>query len=126
MKWLLIAFGGAAGAVLRFALTSWGQRVFGGPFPVGTVAVNTLGCLMFGFMGAMLATQWQVREEFRLAILIGFLGGFTTFSTYSAETVALVGEGDWWNAAANLLVSNVLGLLAVLAGFRLAGHLQGA
>ena len=126
MKWLLIALGGAAGSVLRYAVASWGQRLAGGAFPVGIVTVNTLGCLAFGFLGATLVTHWPIREEFRLAILVGFLGGFTTFSTYSAETVALLGEGDWWNAAANLLVSNALGLLAVWAGFRLAGQLQGA
>jgi CrcB protein len=126
MKWLLIALGGGAGSVLRFAVASWCQRLAGGPFPVGILTVNTLGCLAFGFLAAATVTHWEVREEFRLAILVGFLGGFTTFSTYSAETVALLGDGDWWNAAANLLLSNLLGLLAVWAGFRLAGQLQGA
>ena len=126
MKWLLIACGGSAGAVLRYAVASWGQRLAGGTFPAGTLLVNTLGCLVIGFLGALFAGPLLIREEYRLAIVVGFLGGFTTFSTYGYETFALLGEGQWWSAVANVLLSNALGLLALWMGVRLAGGMQGA
>ena len=126
MKWVLIACGGSVGAILRYAMASWGQRTLGGSVPIGTLMVNTLGCLAIGFLGALFAGPLLVREEYRLAVLVGLLGGFTTFSTYGFETFALAVDGDWWSAAANVLLSNVLGLLALWIGMRLAGPIQGA
>ena len=126
MKWLLIACGGGAGAILRYAMAGWGQRLTSGVFPVGTLMVNTLGCLAIGFLASLFAGPLLIREEYRIAILVGFLGGFTTFSTYGYETFALLGDGDWWSAAVNILLSNVLGLLALWIGVRLAEQLQGA
>ena len=126
MKWLLIACGGGAGAILRYAMAGWGQRLTSGVFPVGTLMVNTLGCLAIGFLASLFAGPLLIREEYRIAILVGFLGGFTTFSTYGYETFALLGDGEWWSAAVNVLLSNVLGLLALWIGVRLAEQLQGA
>jgi CrcB protein len=126
MKWLLIACGGGAGAILRYAMAGWGQRLTSGVFPVGTLMVNTLGCLAIGFLASLFAGPLLIREEYRIAILVGFLGGFTTFSTYGYETFALLGDGEWWSAAVNILLSNVLGLLALWIGVRLAEQLQGA
>ena len=126
MKWLLIACGGGAGAILRYAMAGWGQRLTSGVFPVGTLMVNTLGCLAIGFLDSLFAGPLLIREEYRIAILVGFLGGFTTFSTYGYETFALLGDGEWWSAAVNILLSNVLGLLALWIGVRLAEQLQGA
>ena len=126
MKWLLIACGGGAGAILRYAMAGWGQRLVGGIFPVGTLMVNTLGCLAIGFLASLFAGPLLIRDEYRIAILVGFLGGFTTFSTYGYETFALLGDGEWWSAAANVFFSNVLGLLALWIGVRLAQQVQGA
>jgi CrcB protein len=126
MKWLLIACGGGAGAILRYAMAGWGQRLTSGVFPVGTLMVNTLGCLAIGFLASLFAGPLLIREEYRIAILVGFLGGFTTFSTYGYETFALLGDGEWWSATVNILLSNVLGLLALWIGVRLAEQLQGA
>ncbi len=126
MKWVLIAFGGGAGAILRYAVEGWGQRLVGGVFPIGTLMVNTLGCLAIGFLGALFAGPLLVREEYRLAILVGFLGGFTTFSTYGYDTFALLSSGEWWSAAANVFLSNALALVALWIGVRLAEQFQGA
>ncbi len=126
MKWLLIACGGGAGAVLRYAMASWGQRLVTGVFPLGTLMVNTVGCLAIGFLASLFAGPLLIREEYRLAILVGFLGGFTTFSSYSYETFALLGDGEWWFAAANILLSNALCLFALWLGVRLAGQIQAA
>jgi CrcB protein len=126
MKFLLIACGGGAGAILRYLAAGWGQRLTDGAFPLGTLLVNLSGCLLIGFIGSMFAGPAIVREEYRLAILVGFLGGFTTFSTFGFETFALLSEREWWHAAGNVAISNVLGLFAVWLGFKLALYWQGA
>ena len=120
---LCIALGGGVGSLLRFATASFVQRSSGGVFPLGTLAVNTAGCLLIGFLGALLAGPLLVREEVRLGLLVGLLGGFTTFSTFGWETLALLEDGEWARAAANVAASNLLGLAAVWAGLRLAQQL---
>ena len=120
-KLIYIAFGGALGAVLRYAVANGAQRLTEGTFPVGTLVVNTLGCLAVGLLGTLFAGPILVREEVRFALLLGFLGGFTTFSTFGFETFALLTDGEWWWAAANVTLANTLGLLAVWSGYRLAG-----
>ena len=96
-----------------------------GVFPLGTLLVNVAGCLTIGYVGTLLAGPLLVREEYRIAALVGFLGGFTTFSTFGWETLALLDDGEWGAAAINVLASNVLGLVAVWFGHRLA-VVQGA
>lgn len=124
-KLLFIAGGGAAGSILRYLAAGWGQRLVGGTFPFGTLLVNVGGCLLIGYLATLFAGPALVREEYRLALLVGFLGGFTTFSTFGLETHGLLTDGDWSLAVANLLASNALGLFAVWIGHRLA-ILQGA
>ncbi len=119
-KLIYIALGGGLGAVLRYAVSSGAQHLTQGTFPVGTLAVNTLGCLAVGLLGTLFAGPFLVREEVRFALLVGFLGGFTTFSTYGFETLALLNDGEWWWAAANVTLANALGLLGVWGGHRLA------
>ena len=119
-RYLLIACGGAAGSVLRYLVAGWGQRLTAGVFPVGTLLVNVTGCLLIGYVGTLLAGPAIVREEYRLALLVGFLGGFTTFSTFGYENWALMSDREWGLAGANVLLSNVLGLAAVWLGNRLA------
>jgi CrcB protein len=88
--------------------------------PVGTLAVNVLGCFFIGVLANVLTESALVRPEYRMAILVGFLGGFTTFSTYAWETLS-VGQGGFIGAALlNILLSNGLGLLAVWLGWRLS------
>jgi len=111
--------------VLRFLVAGWGQRLGDGVFPVGTIVVNVTGCLAIGFFAAVFAGPLLVREEYRLAILVGLLGGFTTFSTFGYETLALAQDREWGAVALNVVLSNGLGLAAVLVGARAAERWPG-
>jgi CrcB protein len=124
-KLLFIAIGGGIGAVLRYSVGGWAQRLTQGSFPVGTLAVNLSGCLAIGFLGALFAGPWLVREEYRFGILVGLLGGFTTFSTFGWETLSLSNEGQFGMALGNILLSNALGLFAVWLGYRVAERIYG-
>lgn len=117
-KYFLVAVGGAAGSVLRYALQGAVQRWAGGSFPAGTVAVNVLGCLVVGFIAAAFTGPLLVREEYRVGLTIGVLGGFTTFSTFELETLHLANDGQFRLALANVVLSVGLGFAAVWAGYR--------
>lgn len=117
-KYLLIAVGGAFGSVLRYALQGWVQRLVSGGFPLGTLAVNVLGCLVLGFLAAAFTGPILIREEHRVGLTIGVLGGFTTFSTFGLETFHLTNDGQFRLALANVLLSVGLGYAAVWAGYR--------
>ncbi len=119
-KLLFIACGGALGSVLRFLMAGWGQRLTPGLFPLGTLLVNVSGCLLIGYLGTLFAGPALVREEYRMALMIGLLGGFTTFSTFGYENWALLADREWSLAGANILLTNVLGLTAVWLGHRVA------
>ncbi|HEX6201633.1 MAG TPA: fluoride efflux transporter CrcB [Thermoanaerobaculia bacterium] len=119
-KLLLIALGGAAGSVLRYLVAGWVQRAAGGVFPFGTLAVNVAGCFAIGLLNPLFLGPFLIRPELRVAILVGLLGGFTTFSTYGWETLSLGHDGEWLAAAGNLLLHNVLGLAAAWGGYQLA------
>lgn len=118
IKLVLIALGGAIGALLRYGVAAAAQRVHETPLPVGTFAVNVLGCLVIGLVGGLMAGPYALREETRALVMIGMLGAFTTFSTYGLETVSLLGDGQFAAAAVNVLASNAVGLLAVWLGYR--------
>jgi len=124
-KLLLIAVGGAFGSVLRYVLAGWVQRLGSGSFPVGTLVVNVSGCLAIGLLGMVLTGPWLIREEYRVAILVGILGGYTTFSTFGRETYLLVADGQWGPAIMNVALSNGLGLFAVWFGHRMGQKLFG-
>jgi CrcB protein len=115
-----IAIGGGVGAVTRFAASRGIQEMAGTTFPLGTMAVNVLGCLLVGFLAERLSGAVLLREEYRLAILVGFMGGFTTFSTFGWETLGLLTGGHAGVALLNVLLSNGLGLVAVWVGWKLA------
>ncbi len=87
--------------------------------------VNVLGCAAVGFLAALFSGQLAIREEYRLAILVGLLGGFTTFSAFSLETVKLAGSGQFGLAVLNVVASNALGLTAAWLGMRLAPGVEG-
>ena len=125
-RWLLIAMGGAAGSLLRYALQGWVHRLAGTALPLGTLVVNVLGCLVIGFLAAACAGPISLRDDYRLGLTVGLLGGFTTFSTFGWETFALTSSGQVRWAVANVALSCTLGLLAVWFGARLAGRWFGA
>jgi len=120
LKLAFIAGGGALGALLRYGAAAGVQRFGGSAFPIGTLAVNLIGCLAIGLLGGFFAGPQLVREELRLGLLIGLLGAFTTFSTFGWETVQLANSGQFTLAAANVLLSNLLGLAAVWAGYHVS------
>ena len=106
VKLMVIAVGGGVGAVGRYLLAGW-------TFPLGTLAVNVFGCLVIGVLGAVFGGPHLIRQEYRLLLMVGLLGGFTTFSTFGLETMAMINEGQFALAGVNVLLSNGLGLLAV-------------
>jgi CrcB protein len=120
MKWVLIAAGGALGSVLRYAIQGWVQRLTSGSFPLGTLAVNVAGCMLIGFLAAALTGPVLVREEYRIGLTVGILGGFTTFSAFGLETFNLANDGQFRLALANVVLSCGLGFVAVWGGYRLA------
>ena len=118
MTLLVIAVGGAFGAVSRYLASSWVQDALGGAFPWGTMAVNVIGAAVLGFSVVWL--QSTVSEELRQLVAVGFLGSFTTFSTFSFETLSLMREGAWLRAGSYALGSVLLALLAVALGVAVA------
>ena len=124
-KLLYIFLGSGVGGVLRYVVSGWAQRAGGSGFPIGTWLVNILGCLLIGFLSATFAVR-LVREEYRIALMVGVLGGLTTFSTFSLETFSLVNEGQIARAVLNVLSSVLVGVAAVWLGYRLAEGWLGA
>jgi fluoride exporter len=94
----------------------------GPDFPTGTLAVNVLGCFLLGGVGQFALQHLSVPPEWRIAMTIGFCGAFTTFSTFGWETVGMLDEGQWTAAAVYVTLSVMGGILAVLAGMRLASR----
>jgi len=117
---IAVALGGAAGAVLRWLMASGVQKLAGGAFPWGTFAVNALGSLVLGFLFVWLIERSTLSELARLAITVGFLGAFTTFSTYSFESIRLLQEGALALALGNIIGQVVVCLLLTWLGIQLA------
>lgn len=117
---LLITLGGAAGTLARYltglALLRLSLRT---AFPLGTLAVNSVGCLLMGLLQGLFLSRVPLREEYRFAILIGVLGGYTTFSSFAWDTLVLFSKGQYARGAAYFLANNAIGLAAVVAGYRL-------
>jgi CrcB protein len=106
---LLIAIGGGVGSVARYLIGGAVQRSSHSGFPVGTLAVNVLGCIAAGVLFRAFAGHPQ-QQELRAALVVGFCGGFTTFSTFSLETVGLIQGGEWAKASFYVLASVVAGV----------------
>lgn len=105
MKYLLfIALGGATGAVSRYLLSSWAHALWEGKWPVGTLLVNMLGSFLIGVIFVLIEKQ-IVHPDWRSVLMVGFLGAFTTFSTFSLETITLFEEGQIAHAIAYMVVS---------------------
>lgn len=126
MTVLWIGLGAGVGGVARYGLSRWLQGLVETRMPVGTMAVNVVGCFLIGLLASLLTESTLVRPEHRLAILVGLLGGFTTFSSYAWETLGLGRGGFPVAALGHVALSNGLGLLAVWLGWRLSHLWTGA
>ena len=127
MQFLYVFIGGGLGAVCRYmATTAIGAR-FGMMFPLGTLFVNTLGsflmALVMGFLLSLAKSTNMLPESLRLLLTVGFLGGFTTFSSFSMETVNLINGGSVLLALANVCINVLLGLGAAILGLHIAASL---
>ena len=119
-KLLLIALGGAVGSMARYGtgslLLDVTERKL---FPFGTLAVNLLGCLIIGYLNGLLDDR-LIRPEFRFLLVVGFLGGYTTFSTFGWETAAFLRDRQYLYAAYYVLANNLLGVALVVVGYALS------
>ena len=118
----VIALGGAMGAVTRYGLSGWVQSSIETTFPLGTLAVNVLGSFLLG-VSLLLFENLAWSAEIRTLVTIGFLGAFTTFSTFSYEAVVLLEGGEWARGGLYMGGSLVLGLIGVLGGMALASFM---
>jgi CrcB protein len=129
----LVFLGAGTGGVLRYGVSLGVSRLLGpsgpgstaplGGLPVGTIVVNVTGCFAIGVLGTLLAGPGDQKETWRLALMVGVLGGYTTFSAFGRETLVLAQEGKWGAALGNVVLSNVLGIGAVVVGWWVASRL---
>ena len=120
MNLLLIAIGGALGSVLRYLLSVFVLRASGSLFPFGTFAVNLAGCIAFGAIVGAAQQRFILTPDARAFVLIGLLGGFTTFSSYAYESFALLQDGQFLAAGLNVVGQVTAGLFGVWAGYVIA------
>ena len=115
-KLLLIALAGGLGTLARYGLAEFVGRFASPGFPWSTVAVNALGCFLFGLIWALAGQRWQISGEMQVAILVGFMGAFTTFSTFVADTSRLLTEAAYLRAFGNILLHNAFGIAVFFLG----------
>ena len=119
MKIVWVAIGGACGAVARYLINISPLAGLAGKFPLPTFLINVIGCFLIGFCLIVLADKWDVTENVRLAVIVGFLGAFTTFSTFEAEIYGLMSAKDFAIAFTYMALSLLVGFAGVLAGVAL-------
>ncbi|KQV81593.1 fluoride efflux transporter CrcB [Rhizobium sp. Root1220] len=113
---LLVAIGGAIGSVLRYYVGQWALRLAGPAFPWGTLTVNVVGCFVIGVFSEMIARRFDGSPELRMLLMTGFLGGLTTFSTFSLDSISLFEQGATAEGAIYMIASVGLSMAAVFAG----------
>ncbi len=118
-KFLLLGLAGAAGTLARYWLSGVMQRLMMTQFPLGTAAVNIIGCLFFGLLWAFLESRLSVGGHARIVIFIGFFGAFTTFSSFAFETSQLLDNAQWFRALGNMLFQNLIGVMGMITGLTL-------
>ena len=112
--WLAVA--GAMGTLSRYGLAGFVNRLNGVSFPWGTVTVNLTGCFLAGLLWSAFAYRWPVSAETRTIILVGFMGAFTTFSTFIFESGELLRSAEWLRLTLNMVMQNGLGIFALFMG----------
>jgi fluoride exporter len=122
LRFFLIGLFGAMGTLARYGLGGAVQIKTGSTFPYGTLLINLTGCFFLGLIGQLTLNRVIVPAEWRMAIAIGFFGGYTTFSSFGWETAKMFEAGEWLRASTYVAASVVLGLLLSVAGIRLANR----
>jgi CrcB protein len=122
LRLALIAIFGAAGTLLRYGIQSALQIGTGATFPWGTLLINLTGCFLLGLIGQMTLNKMMISPDWRVAITVGFFGGYTTFSSFGWETAKMLEEGRWIPATSYVTASVAIGLLLSVAGIRLANR----
>ena len=117
LVWLALA--GAVGTLARYGLAGVVHRLNGVSFPWGTVVVNLSGCFLAGLLWSLFENRWPVAGETRTLVMVGFMGAFTTFSSFILETGELVRAAEWIQAAVNLALQNGVGFAALFLGMAL-------
>jgi CrcB protein len=121
IKLFLVGAGGFLGSVSRYAVSGLVYRILGNPyFPYGTLAVNVAGCLLIGFLGGLAESRQLFNPEMRLLVFIGFIGGFTTFSTFGYEVFGFARDGQIISSLINILLHVILGIGATWLGYVLS------
>jgi CrcB protein len=118
---MMVMLGGATGSLARYVIGTAIMTRVGGRFPAGTVFINITGSFLIGFLMTLLTERLQPNPNWRLLLVVGFLGGYTTFSSFEWEALSLVREGSRWLALVNLAGSVLVGYAAVWLGATLAG-----
>jgi len=122
IRYLLVAIGGGTGALMRYLAASAIVKRFGGGFPLGTFIINVTGSFLIGFLMTILTERFHVDPNWRLLLVVGFLGGYTTFSSFEWETYTAVRAGGPWTGMLNVVSSVMLGYVAVWLGSMLASR----
>ncbi len=120
LRFLILGLSGALGTICRYWLSGWVHQLFGTDLPYGTFLVNVTGCLLIGFLGTLANEKLVLSSETRLALFIGFLGAFTTFSSFSFETWNLFKEGQILEAGMTAISTLVVCFLVLILGVFLA------
>ncbi|EGO64107.1 fluoride efflux transporter CrcB [Acetonema longum] len=123
MEILVVAIGGAIGSVARYLTSGWAAARFGADFPYGTLMVNVVGCFIIGVFMTLTTERLIIGPYWRLFIAVGFLGGLTTFSSFSYETIRLLQEADMLRAFYNAGLNVLIGFTATLLGIGAARFL---
>ena len=123
MKLFLIALFGAIGTLARYGLQGVVQIRMGSMFPYGTLLINLTGCFLLGLIGQLTLNRMLISSDLRIAIAVGFFGGYTTFSSFGWETAKMLEDGEWLRATTYVGASVFAGLLLTVAGIHLANKL---
>jgi CrcB protein len=122
LRILLIAIFGAVGTLARYGLQGVVQIRAGGAFPYGTLLINLTGCFLLGLIGQFTLNRMLISPDWRVAITVGFFGGYTTFSSFGWEAAKMLEDGEWLRASTYVAASVFVGLFLSVAGIRLANR----
>lgn len=124
MRWLIVLLGGGAGSLARYLTSTWMANRFGAVFPWGTFTVNVAGSFLIGLLATLADERGMLGPQVRLFLVVGVLGGFTTFSSFSLESWRLAEQGELTPALLNILANLSLGLVAVTCGIALGRGIE--